>query len=259
MFPDAGIGAGLPGDLAEFVNDYYREKGVEVLPEREGGGVGREGGGFASSSRAARDRGRRRRRGPRDHPAHRARRGERAPGRRRHRSSTSTAASIGHEDVFAAGDVARFPARARRHAAGRARGPREHRTAARRREHGRRGHALRLPPVLLLRPLRPRLRGGRRRRRPARTVEEWAEPNRKGVVCYVEDGKPRGFLLWDVWDKVDPARELILAGEPVDAAALAPCWTDRRGAAATRTGVDSGDPLSPGTQASAFGAIGRPR
>lgn len=52
------------------------------------------------------------------------------------------------------------------------------------------------------------------------TVEEWAEPNRKGVVCYVEDGKPRGFLLWDVWDKVDPARELIVAGEPVDSAAL---------------------------------------
>ena len=52
------------------------------------------------------------------------------------------------------------------------------------------------------------------------TVEEWAEPNRKGVVCYVDDGKPRGFLLWDVWDKVDPARELILAGEPVDGAAL---------------------------------------
>ena len=45
------------------------------------------------------------------------------------------------------------------------------------------------------------------------TVEEWAEPNRKGVVCYVEDGKPRGFLLWDVWDKVDAARELIAAGD----------------------------------------------
>ncbi len=52
------------------------------------------------------------------------------------------------------------------------------------------------------------------------TVAEWAEPNRKGVVCYVEDGKPRGFLLWDVWDKVDAARELIAAGDPVDRAAV---------------------------------------
>jgi NADPH-dependent 2,4-dienoyl-CoA reductase/sulfur reductase-like enzyme len=51
-------------------------------------------------------------------------------------------------------------------------------------------------------------------------VAEWAEPNRKGVVCYVEDGKPRGFLLWDVWDKVDAARELIVAGQPADRAAI---------------------------------------
>ena len=53
------------------------------------------------------------------------------------------------------------------------------------------------------------------------TVEEWAEPNRKGVVAYVDgDGKARGFLLWDVWDKVDSARELIESGEAVDAARL---------------------------------------
>jgi NADPH-dependent 2,4-dienoyl-CoA reductase/sulfur reductase-like enzyme len=45
---------------------------------------------------------------------------------------------------------------------------------------------------------------------------EWVEPNRKGVVCYVDDdGRPRGLLLWDVWGKVDPARELISAGKPV--------------------------------------------
>ena len=53
------------------------------------------------------------------------------------------------------------------------------------------------------------------------TVAEWAEPNRKGVICYVEDGKPRGFLLWDVWGKVDAAREMIRAGTGVDSAQLA--------------------------------------
>jgi len=53
------------------------------------------------------------------------------------------------------------------------------------------------------------------------TIAEWAEPNRKGVVAYVDDdGKPVGFLLWDVWDRVEPARELIRAGQPVDAATL---------------------------------------
>ena len=48
------------------------------------------------------------------------------------------------------------------------------------------------------------------------TSETWEEPNRKGTVAYVDDdGRPRGFLLWNVWAKVDAARELIRAGEPV--------------------------------------------
>jgi 3-phenylpropionate/trans-cinnamate dioxygenase ferredoxin reductase component len=48
-------------------------------------------------------------------------------------------------------------------------------------------------------------------------VEQWAEPNRKGVVAYVDDERrPRGYLLWNTWDKVDAARERIRAGEPVD-------------------------------------------
>ncbi len=44
-------------------------------------------------------------------------------------------------------------------------------------------------------------------------VEDWQEPFRKGVVTYVDDGRPRGVLLWNVWDKLDDARDLIRAGE----------------------------------------------
>jgi 3-phenylpropionate/trans-cinnamate dioxygenase ferredoxin reductase component len=44
-------------------------------------------------------------------------------------------------------------------------------------------------------------------------IENWQEPFRKGVVTYVEDGRPRGVLLWNVWDKLDNARDLIRAGE----------------------------------------------
>ena len=44
-------------------------------------------------------------------------------------------------------------------------------------------------------------------------VEDWQEPNRKGVVTYVEDGRPSGVLLWNVWDKVDAARDLLRSGE----------------------------------------------
>jgi 3-phenylpropionate/trans-cinnamate dioxygenase ferredoxin reductase component len=43
--------------------------------------------------------------------------------------------------------------------------------------------------------------------------EEWQEPYRKGVVTYLAEGRPRGVLLWNVWDKVDAARDLIRAGE----------------------------------------------
>jgi NADPH-dependent 2,4-dienoyl-CoA reductase/sulfur reductase-like enzyme len=49
------------------------------------------------------------------------------------------------------------------------------------------------------------------------TVERWDEPNRKGVVAYVDDARrPRGMLLWNVWDKVDAATELIRRAQPVD-------------------------------------------
>jgi 3-phenylpropionate/trans-cinnamate dioxygenase ferredoxin reductase component len=55
-----------------------------------------------------------------------------------------------------------------------------------------------------------------------RSIAHWVEPNRKGVVAYVDDAdRPRGFLLWDVWGKVDAATDLIRAGEPIDEAVLA--------------------------------------
>jgi 3-phenylpropionate/trans-cinnamate dioxygenase ferredoxin reductase subunit len=53
------------------------------------------------------------------------------------------------------------------------------------------------------------------------TVAQWAEPNRKGVIAYLEEGRPVGFLLWDVWGKVDAARELIRARKSLAPGALA--------------------------------------
>lgn len=44
------------------------------------------------------------------------------------------------------------------------------------------------------------------------TVAEWREPFREGVVTYRRDGRVRGVLLWNVWDRVDAARAVI-AGE----------------------------------------------
>jgi 3-phenylpropionate/trans-cinnamate dioxygenase ferredoxin reductase subunit len=47
VFPEAGIGARLfPADLAEWLNDYYRERGVELLAGEKVNRIGREGEGF---------------------------------------------------------------------------------------------------------------------------------------------------------------------------------------------------------------------
>ncbi|MFA6292414.1 MAG: FAD-dependent oxidoreductase [Victivallales bacterium] len=41
------------------------------------------------------------------------------------------------------------------------------------------------------------------------TFADWKEPNRKGVIYYLEKERVRGVLLWNVWDKVDSARKII--------------------------------------------------
>ena len=51
-------------------------------------------------------------------------------------------------------------------------------------------------------------------------VEDWREPYREGVVYYLDAGRVRGVLLWNVWDQVNAARELIAEPGPFDAASL---------------------------------------
>jgi 3-phenylpropionate/trans-cinnamate dioxygenase ferredoxin reductase component len=46
------------------------------------------------------------------------------------------------------------------------------------------------------------------------TVADWKEPYREGVIYYVRAGRVRGVLLWNVWGQVDAARQLIDARGP---------------------------------------------
>ena len=222
-FPETGIGARLfPAGLAGFVNEYYREQGVDVLPGELVSAVTREDSGLRVATESGREL---------DVDLVVAGLGI-VP-------ATELAEEVGlkvddgvlvdelgraegHEDVFAAGDVARFPVPA----LGGARRV-EHEDHAN--THGRHVGANmaganrpydHLPFFYSdLFDLGYEAVGDVDSR--LATVEEWAEPNRKGVVAYVDDeSRPRGFLLWDVWEKVDDARALIRAGEPVDAAAL---------------------------------------
>ncbi len=45
-------------------------------------------------------------------------------------------------------------------------------------------------------------------------VSDWKEPFQKGVVYYLEGGRVRGVLLWNVWGQVPAARKLIAEPGP---------------------------------------------
>ncbi len=47
------------------------------------------------------------------------------------------------------------------------------------------------------------------------TVADWKEPFREGVIYYLDRGRVRGVLLWGVFGKVDAARALIADPRPV--------------------------------------------
>ena len=222
LFPEEGVGGKLfPLDLSLAVSDYYRERGVEVLPEELVESISREGERFRVVTEAGREV---------DADAVVAGLGIVPNTELAEKTGLPVDDGVlvdelgrveGHEHVFAAGDLARFPVAALG-------GTRrvEHEDHAN--THGRHVGANmagadepyhHLPFFYSdLFDLGYEAVGDVDSQLD--TTAEWAEPNRKGVVAYVEDGRPRGFLLWDVWDKVDDARALIRAGEPIDAHAL---------------------------------------
>lgn len=51
-------------------------------------------------------------------------------------------------------------------------------------------------------------------------VADWQEKYHTGVLYYLADNRVRGVLLWNVWGKIEEARALIAAGEKVRAASL---------------------------------------
>jgi 3-phenylpropionate/trans-cinnamate dioxygenase ferredoxin reductase component len=60
------------------------------------------------------------------------------------------------------------------------------------------------------------------------TAADWAEPFQKGIIYYFREGRICGVLLWNVWDKIPLARELIAQPGPFRAEDLkakkAPGW-----------------------------------
>ena len=223
VFPELGIGARLfPPSLSKFVNEYYRSKGVDTVPEELVEKIDREG----SMFRLTTDTGR-----VIEADAVVAGLGIVPNIELAEQAGLGVDDGIlvdeyghagGHDDVFAAGDVARFPVPA----LGETRRV-EHEDHAN--THGRvvganmagADHRYDHLPFFYSDLFELGYEAVGDVDSKLATVEEWADPNRKGVVGYVDgDGRARGFLLWDVWDKVDAGRELIRAGAVVDGAVL---------------------------------------
>lgn len=51
-------------------------------------------------------------------------------------------------------------------------------------------------------------------------IYDWQERFAKGVLYYVDSNRVKGVLNWNVWDKVDQARELIMSESEVDYSSL---------------------------------------
>jgi NADPH-dependent 2,4-dienoyl-CoA reductase/sulfur reductase-like enzyme len=223
VFPEPGIGARIfPASLSAFVTDYYRGKGVDVRAGLSVTGIERTDGVVRVSTGDGQTL---------DADIVVAGLGI--------EPRTELAAAAGlpvengipvdeagrvgrHADVFAAGDVARFPVAALGSAM-----RVEHEDHAK--SHGRlvgrnmAGSDERYEHLPFfysnLFDLAYEAVGELDARQE--TVADWEEPNRKGVIYYLDaDRHPRGVLLWSVFGRLDAAREQIRAHQPIETSPL---------------------------------------
>jgi 3-phenylpropionate/trans-cinnamate dioxygenase ferredoxin reductase component len=226
VFPEGGIGAAVyPEDLSQFVNGYYREHGVELLPGEHAVGLERRGGGLTLVTKSGRE-----------------------------LSVDGVVAGIGivpnvqlaeaaglavgngilvdellrtsKSGVYATGDVAAFTSpqlgtriRVEHEDNALTMGRHAGANMARALEGAEEVAYEHLPFFYsdlfdlgyeAVGELDARLE----------IVADWQQPFQQGVLYYLREGRVRGVLLWDVWGKVDAARELIAAPGPFAAGDL---------------------------------------
>ncbi len=56
--------------------------------------------------------------------------------------------------------------------------------------------------------------------------EDWIEPFKKGTIFYLKDDQVVGLIFWNLWGKVDQGRELISQGDTVQKSDLPGTFTD---------------------------------
>ena len=215
LFPEQGIGARLfPADLAHFLVDYYREKGVDVRPAESVTGLTSSGAGVVIDTKS----------GARITV-------DAAVAGIGIVPDTDLASAAGlrvddgvvvdehlrtsRPDVYAAGDVAYFQASG---LGKRTRVEHEDNAVTMGRAAGRSMAGDASPYTHLpffysdLFDLGYEAVGEMDPR--GELFADWKEPFREGVVYYLSNGRVRGVLLWNTWGKVDDARNLIAQPGP---------------------------------------------
>jgi NADPH-dependent 2,4-dienoyl-CoA reductase/sulfur reductase-like enzyme len=221
LFPEEAIGEHVyPIDLARFLNGFYRQKGVNVVPRSEVIGVEKTARGAKVKTRAQGE-----------FPVEGIVAGIGVTPNVELAKSAGLKVDNGivvdeflrtsAPDVYAAGDVANFynPALAKR-----LRVEHEDNANTMGREAGKsmagKGSPYHHLPFFYsdlfdlgyeaVGELDPRLE----------ILADWKEPYREGVVYYLRDARVRGVLLWNVWGQVDAARQLIAEPGPFRATDL---------------------------------------
>ena len=225
-FPDEGVGSRIfPADLARAMNDYYREKGVQVMTGVTATGLDSSGGKSVLKVADARSKAEKKIEvdgvvagigvQPNIELAQAAELGI--------ENGIEVDASLRttHRDIFAAGDVASFHNPALDHWL-RVEHEDNANTMGRLAGRSMAGEKVAYDHLPFfysdlfdrgyeaVGDLDPRLE----------VVADWKEPFHEGVVYYLRDGRVRGVLLWNVWEQVDAARKLIAEPGPFDAKTL---------------------------------------
>ncbi len=215
VFPDEAIGANIyPSDLSHFLNDFYRQKGVEVVPCELATSLEQSGACFTVQTRNGREFevdgvvagiGIR----PNLELAQQA--GLRVENGIVVDEHLRTSAP----DIFAAGDVANFF-----HSALGKRARVEHEDNAIQmgklagRNMAGAGESYTHVPMFYSDLFELGYEAVGELNSQMETVTDWQEPFKKGVVYYLKGGRVRGVLLWNVWDSMPAARALLAEPGP---------------------------------------------
>ncbi len=218
VFPEEAIGARVyPEGLAHFLNDYYQEKGVQVVAGDTVDRLQKHGDHFTVRTRSGLDF---------EVDGVVAGIGIRPDLQLARQAGLEVDNGIvvdehlqtSAPDVYAAGDVANFP-----HAAlgKRVRVEHEDNAVSMGRQAGRNmagaGEAYTHTPMFYSDLFELGYEAVGEINSKMEVVTDWQEPFKKGVIYYLEDQRVRGVLLWNVWDQVENARALLKESGPFTA------------------------------------------